>query len=97
MIPQNPNGRPIADMHIAEFTQAHNIHLTAFKPILDFLQGVREYDSLEDVQSALKTAVYDLECLDSVMQDNQDHLWQFKEWNEQRIKLESETVNHDKK
>lgn len=76
------NDRLLADNHIAQFTQNHTIHLMALPPIISFLEQVRSYDNLEDMASGLKSALYDLTCLDAVLHDNQDNLWSAKEYHD---------------
>jgi len=76
------NDRLLADNHIAQFTQNHTIHLMALNPIISFLEQVYTYDNLEDMASGLKSALYDLTCLDTVLHDNQDNLWNVKEYHE---------------
>lgn len=83
MIPKNTNDRIIADMQVVGFTANHNIHLMAMKPIISFLTDVSEYDNLEDMKSALKTSLYDLNCIDDALHDNIDLLWKVKEYHEQ--------------
>ena len=73
------DSRALADTRVTEFTKNHNIHLMAMKPIITFLRYVEEYNNLADMKGGLKSALYDIECLDDLLHDNLDLLWKIKE------------------